>query len=189
MKNLNKVMAIMPLAASMVAPMSAFAATSYTTSEAAVLETQTVEGDASGEEARQVEVSVTQASAFSISIPKRITLNGAKGATNDSDYNVKVAGNIASDEMITVTPVATFKMSDTKGVKTDLNAEVTQAQTKFINEAVKGTSTYTSNNDYVGIKVEQADTPAVTGNVKVLNLTAGSWAGQFNFDIKLDKIK
>lgn len=189
MKNMNKIMAIMPLAASMVVPMTAFAKTDYVTSVAAVVETQEVKADSNAEnmEERQVEVSVVQASAFSVSIPKQISLNGAKNQKNDSDYKVKVAGNIASDEVITVIPVESFEMSDTKGNKAPLTAVVTQKQIKFVNDAAKGTDANKDAEDTVAIEVEMEDTPSVTGNVEVKKLTAGSWQGKFNFDIKLQK--
>lgn len=190
MKNLNKFMAIMPLAASVMAPLSAFAATGYTTTEESVNYIEnglTQDYDNTADETK-VDVLVAQASTFTVSIPKRIVLNGAVGQKNDADYTVKVSGNIASDEMIHVTPATGFKMHDDKGVKADLDTTVTQGVTKFVNEEAKPAK-YADANDTILIKVDNTDNAGVTqGNVEVHNLTSGSWTGVFNFDIKLETV-
>ncbi len=190
MKNLNKFMAIMPLAASIIAPMSAFAATGYTTSSESVNYdggTLNADYDNTADETK-VDVTVAQTSTFTVSIPKRIVLNGAVDEKNDADYTVKVSGNIASDEMIHVTPPANFLMHDDRGVKADLNTVVTQNVTKFVNAEAKPAK-YASADDTILIKINNDGNVGVTnGNVEVKNLTAGSWTGVFNFDIKLETV-
>lgn len=190
MKKLNKFMAIMPLAASIVTPMSAFAATGYTTTEEDVTYREdglTQDYDNTADETK-VDVLVAQASTFTVSIPKRIVLNGAVNEKNDADYTVKVAGNIASDEVIHVTPASTFKMSDDKGIKTDLDTTVTQSVTKFVNEAAKPAE-YADATDTILIKNNNdGDVGTTNGNVEVHNLTSGRWTGVFNFDIKLETV-
>lgn len=191
MKNLNKFMAIMPLAASVIAPLSAFAATGYTTSEEEVTyvkDALTTDYDNTVDETK-VDVLVAQASTFTVSIPKRIVLDGAVGRKNDADYTIKVNGNIASDEVIHVTPPANFKMHDDRGVKADLETTITQKVTKFVNEESKPKK-YASVDDTILIKINNDDNVGVTnGNVEVHNLTSGSWTGVFNFDIKLETVK
>ena len=190
MKNFSKMMAIMPMVASILATMSAFAATGYKTSEEDVTYREnglTQDYDNTADETK-VDVLVTQASTFTVSIPKRIVLNGAVNEKNDADYVVKVAGNIASDEIIHVTPASTFKMRDDKGVKADLDTTVTQTVTKFVNEAAKPAK-YADATDTVLIKNDNAnDVGTISGNVEVHNLTSGSWTGVFNFDIKLETV-
>lgn len=190
MKNLNKFMAIMPLAASVVAPMSAFAATGYTTTTESVdyIENGLTQDYDNTADETKVDVLVAQASTFTVSIPKRIVLNGARNEKNDADYTVKVSGNIASDEMVHVTPATGFKMHDDKGIKADLDTVVTQAVTKFVNEEAKP-AMYDSDADTIMIKTDNANNVGVTqGNVEVQNLTSGSWTGVFNFDIKLETV-
>ena len=52
-----------------------------------------------------------QDSAFTVTIPKTITLGQNKSAT----YNVKVKGDISGNETVTVTPDATMQLTDSNG--------------------------------------------------------------------------
>ena len=171
----RKLMAIVPML-TMAMPMTVFAATDYTTSAENVTYTDAITADSTP----QVQVSVSQTSTFSVKIPKTITLNGKVGETNDASYEVEVSGNIASNEVVTVAPTTTFKMKDNSGVKADIDATVTQAVQKFVNSDAKEAK-----------HKEAADTIALgktNGTVEVANLTAGSWAGTFNFNISLSKV-
>jgi hypothetical protein len=168
----TKLMAAIPMVATLIAPMTAFAATSYKTTNASVTNANAITADAPTNE---VSVSVTQGSTFSVTIPKTIVLNGTAGAANEAQYDVKVSGNIASNETINVVPVTSFKMSDVKGVKKQLDATVTQTYTKFVDSQVS-------------ISSSVKDTMAIgdtTGKVSVADLTSGSWTGNFNFAISL----
>lgn len=114
-----------------------------------------------------------------IIIPKTIVVDGASAQANKAAYTVQVKGNIAGDEIITVAPDATFKMSQTG--KTDIDATVTQATQKF--------AVPTSLDATLGlaktVTTDYADS-TVTGEIAVKGLTAGSWHGSFNFDISID---
>jgi hypothetical protein len=169
----TKLMAAIPMVATLIAPMTAFAATSYKTTSASV--TNVANAITADAPTNDVSVSVTQGSTFSVTIPKTIVLNGTAGAANEAQYDVKVSGNIASNETINVVPVTSFKMSDVKGVKAQLDATVTQTYTKFVDSQVT-------------ISSSVKDTMAIgdtTGKVSVANLTSGSWTGNFNFAISL----
>jgi hypothetical protein len=179
----TKLMAAIPMVATLIAPMTAFAATSYTTTSASVTNATAITADA---ETNQVDVSVTQGSTFSVTIPKKIVLTGTVGQTNKSDYSVTVSGNIASNEVINVVPSGTgtdssknptFSMSDDKGVKTALTATISQTVTKFVDSQSKE-KTYKSATDTIALGT-------TSGSVTVANLSAGSWSGNFNFAISL----
>ena len=123
---------------------------------------------------RETEVLYKKASTFSVVIPKTIVLGSE---SKDSDYTVRVYGDISSDQKVTVAPqdVLTdidginFYMIDqaTAGTKkADVQADVTQ---KFV--------------DWTSAEVT-ADT-SKDGNVAAPTITAGNWKGTFNFNISL----
>ena len=123
---------------------------------------------------RDTEVLYTRASSFSVVIPKRIVLDAT---SKDSDYAVRVYGDISSDKKVTVAPQdaltdiegINFNMLDqaTKGSKKDpVQADVTQ---EFV--------------DWTSAEVA-ADT-SKNGNVAAPTITAGNWKGTFNFNIAL----
>lgn len=110
---------------------------------------------------------------YTVTIPKKITL----GTDKTSDYTVTVKGDISSDKKVTVIPDNSFLMSDQSGVanaKPDVEATVTQAVTDWTWDELAA-------NDGEGT--------AKTGNVSATGLTAGSWAGTFNFDIALEDLQ
>lgn len=178
MNKLNKILAAVPVVATALMPMSAFAATNYSTSTEGVTYSNAITADAP---TNTVNVTVAQKSTFSVTIPKNITLLGTAGQSNAANYTVTTSGNIASNEVINVTPVTSFKMNDSKGVKKALNATVTQSVTKFVNSEAK-TAKYSSVANTVALGT------TTTGNVKVAGLTAGSWSGNFNFNINLETV-
>lgn len=126
---------------------------------------------------RDTEVLYELGSTFSVVIPKRIVLDAT---SKDSDYAVRVYGDISSDKKVTVAPQdalngekdpagINFYMKDqaTKGTKkADVQANVTQ-------DVVDWTSAEVT-----------ADT-SKNGNVAAPTITAGSWKGTFNFNIAL----
>ena len=71
-------------------------------------------------------VTYQQDSAFTVTIPKTITLGQNKSAT----YDVKVKGDIAGNETVTVTPDATIQLTDSNG-KAAVTGTVTQDITEF----------------------------------------------------------
>lgn len=113
-------------------------------------------------------VEYTQASTFSVTIPKRIVL----GSEKTSDYNVNVKGDISSTDQVKVAPDAKFNMSDKGTVgtrKADVEATVTQAETVWSSAQVCA---------------ENGTDKA--GNVSALGLTSGTWEGTFTFNIALE---
>ena len=178
MKN-TKLMAAIPMVATIIMPMTAFAATGYETSSDNVTYSDEINDDAA---TNTVDVTTTQASTFSVTIPKTIILNGTKGDINQATYKVSASGNYASDEVINVVPTTSFKMKDSKGLKSELTATVSQPITKFVNAVTKDNHT-TTKNDTTATKET-----STTGTVTVDGLTAGTWNGQFNFNISLEKI-
>lgn len=130
------------------------------------------------------EVYATQASTFSVIIPKTIILDGAKDAANGNigQYVVTVKGNIGGAEIVSVTPDATFKMK--QAGKDDIDATVTQAITNFrVEDAATLDGADTTTTVY---GVDKADGVTTDGKVEVTNLSAGSWSGQFAFNIAIN---
>ena len=118
---------------------------------------------------RPVEVTYTQSSTFTVTIPKTIALDGS---TKTADYDVNVKGDIASDKQVKVAPDTTFKMVDQSKAakkKTDVDASVTQTETTWSSTEVNVTTTGTTK----------------TGNISATGLTSGSWKGTFNFSIAM----
>ena len=162
----NKILTSL-MAATMVmgSAMPVFAATTATDT---VNETQAENGTT-----REAEVTYTQSSTFTVTIPKKIALDGS---TKTSDYDVK--GDISSDKQVTVTPDASFKMKDQSTAakkKADVDATVTQASTIWSSEEVN---------------VKSAETTEITGttkngNISATGLTSSSWKGTFNFSVAM----
>lgn len=124
--------------------------------------------------AEDTEVFYNLGSTFTVVIPKTIVLGTV---SKDSDYAVRVYGDISSDKKVTVAPQdaltdiegINFYMKDqaTKGTKkADVQANVTQ-------DVVDWTSAEVT-----------ADT-SKNGNVAAPTITAGNWKGTFNFNIAL----
>lgn len=134
--------------------------------------------------AEDTEVFYNLGSTFSVVIPKTIVLGTV---SKDSDYAVRVYGDISSDKKVTVAPqdVLTdieginFYMKDqaTAGVKkADVQADVTQAVVDWTSKDV--------------CKKDETDGTTIigttkNGNVAAPTITAGSWKGTFNFNIAL----
>jgi hypothetical protein len=188
MKN-QKIMAAIPMVATMVMPLTAFAATTYSNSTANVTNVKnaiTTDKDSTSDDTK-VTVTASQASTFSVTIPKSIVLAGASGGTNSATYDITVKGNIASDEVVKVVPASSFNMKDDKKGKADIEATVSQTTQNFVDAATKK-ATYREDASYSTIgtnnnKIENAGTVTVTG------LSAGSWTGNFNFTISLNAIE
>ena len=108
----------------------------------------------------EVRVTVDLASKFTITIPKEIVLDGETGR---ADYVVNAKGDIAGDQVLKVVPDPDFVLSE-KGGKDDQTATVTQENTDYTYVELQGEGT-----DYPGVVQAQ--------------LTAGEWAGRFNFNI------
>ncbi len=124
-------------------------------------------------------------SVYKVTIPKVIVLKGAAKAASTATYFVDVDGDIAGDKKVTVTPDATFDMK--QAGKADVAATVTQTITEFL--AGNTTLTPAANQAKLGADTDSAaakDSEA-SGTVSA-ELTAGKWAGTFNFEIDLQNI-
>lgn len=118
-------------------------------------------------------VFVSQASSFTVSIPKNIVLNGSDGT---AAYTVTVTGNISGTEVLSVQPDSSFTLSQPG--KSNLSAAVGQF-TSSTKQTIKTTWTYS----------ELAAGSTAYGYVSVNHstpVTAGSWSGTFDFIIHLD---
>lgn len=140
-------------------------------------------------------VEVSRASSFTVIIPKKIVLEGSKDAENKADYSVTVTADIPGNAQINVAPntasktildgsatqdnnfadgTGSFAMLEKSGVKANLTAQITQADTSFtiaddgVDDAITA--------------VEKA------GKVTVENLSAGEWSNTINFDISVTEI-
>lgn len=175
MKNFIKILSTFSIPIMTLMPLTTFAASNnHNNTEENVSYQDSILKD---NDKNETEVKVTQASTFSISIPKQIVLNGTKGEKNDADYIIAVKGNIASDEIVTVKPDDYFILTNTKNKENKLTTNVSQDATKFVIENLKNKH-FSNNDDYVKLGT-------TNGNVEVLGLTEGSWEGEFQFYINL----
>lgn len=120
-------------------------------------------------------VEYTQASTFTVTIPKRIVL----GSDKTSGYNVNVKGDISSADQVKVAPDANFDMIDKGTVgtrKANVKATVTQAETVWSSAEVCK-------------KTEDKEGTDKAGNVSAAGLTSGTWEGTFEFSIALEAAK
>lgn len=108
-------------------------------------------------------------------VPKVVILDGATG---EGAYVVKVKGNIAGDEIITVAPDATVTLEQ-EG-KDDITATITQAKQRF---AYNGTTAIAEADDLAKTVTTDYATTTVDGSIATDDLTAGSWHGTFAFNI------
>ena len=131
----------------------------------------------------EVRVLVSQASTFQVVIPKTITLNGAVNEKHEANYQIRVKGNIASNECIEVKPETEFVMKHiadkSQVLKKDITAKVNQPVTTFMIGDVKDKTheLVTEENIFTGVET--------VGQVAVEKLTSGNWSGVFNFKIAL----
>ncbi len=100
------------------------------------------------------------ASEYKVTIPKTVVLSGTSKAAS---YFVKVEGDIAGYEDITVTPDDTFTLTSKN--KDNQNANIVQ--------------------DKVTWTVHDFDTDA-NGTISAPDITAGKWMGAFNFNIEFN---
>lgn len=122
-----------------------------------------------------IKVTYQQSSSYAVTIPKTIALGSEKQAA----YSVKVSGEIGSDQRVYVAPVdgitdsenLDFYMSDLSGKKADVVATVTQNKTYWGSEDVANAYEETQN------------------CVSAPDLTAGTWEGTFQVEIRLETEK
>ena len=120
-------------------------------------------------------------STYKVTIPKVIVLAGKRGEASTATYKVDVDGDIAGNQYVKVANDATFAMK--QAGKADVEATVSQNFTKFY--AKNNNATLAA--DVAKMNADDADAIADgegTGSVSA-TLTAGKWAGNFNFNIAL----
>lgn len=123
---------------------------------------------------RDTEVLYNRGSTFSVVIPKTIVLDAV---SKDSDYAVRVYGDISSDKKVTVAPQDA--LTDIEGINFYMIDQAT-AGTKKANVQADVTQNVV---DWTSAEVT-ADT-SKDGNVAAPTITAGNWKGTFNFNIAL----
>lgn len=119
------------------------------------------------------ETGMVDGSVFVI-IPKTVILNGKTGY---GEYAVKVRGNIAATNIITVAPAATVTLS--QAGKADVVADITQPIQRF---AYKDTTAIDDAED-LAKEVTHYYYTAPTATIETKDLTAGLWHGTFDFNI------
>ena len=122
-----------------------------------------------------IKVTYQQSSSYAVTIPKTIALGTNKQAT----YAVKVTGDIDTNQRVYVAPVdgiadsenLDFHMKDLSGKKADVVATVAQSKTYWSSEDVANAYEETQN------------------CVSAPDLTAGTWEGTFQVEIRLETEK
>ena len=125
--------------------------------------------DTTHETSKETEVYATIGSTFSYVLPKIVTLDGQD---RGGKYRVRVKGDIAGSQKISIVPDASFTMSEVNASvdkKADITASVEQGKTEW-NQTEINKDDY---NDEIG---------TITAN----DISAGSWSGTFNFNTKLE---
>lgn len=118
---------------------------------------------------RDTEVLYSKSSTYSVVIPKQIVL----GEEKTSDYDVRVYGDISSDQQVKVAPDASFVMKDQGAVEALRKGDVTATVTQ--NETI-----------WTSVQVCAENGTIKKGNVDAEDLTSGSWKGTFTFNIALE---
>ena len=104
-------------------------------------------------------------SEFKVTIPKKITLDGA---TKTGTYKVTVEGDIAGLETIKVQPDASVALNSKN--KPSVTGSITQDKTNWKHNEI------VIDNKILG-----------NGEIKAQDISAGAWNGTFNFNIKLSE--
>lgn len=126
---------------------------------------------------KEIEVSYTKSASYFVTIPKTISL----GRDKQSQYVVKVEGDIPSDKQVYVSPIDgiagteefDFYMKDTNAKNPKANVAATVTQSKFYWNFEDATNAYEETNN----------------NIIAESLTSGTWKGTFNFEINMHKIE
>ena len=129
-----------------------------------------VDGSTATNEAitKTVDVYATQASTYSVKIPKTVILNGTDGT---GEYNVSVKGNISGNQTVKVIPDTSFTLSEISAIdtKADISATVSQTKTAWTTSEISATQ-WTSQN----------------GAIAAPSITAGVWNGTFGFTVSIE---
>ena len=109
------------------------------------------------------DVYATQGTSFSVNIPKTLVLDGDNGT---GAYTVAVKGNIGGTDVINVVPDSAFNMTQTG--KPDIVTSIKQSKMAF-----SYADGLTDTNEVKGL-----------GELNMDHISAGKWAGVFNFNIE-----
>lgn len=102
-----------------------------------------------------------------VSLPKTVIVSGERDSQDNlykGHYGVKVEGDYAGNEMVTVVPDTTVELSQTG--KASVDADITQNKTQW---------TYDESGE------------VAEGEISTNKLSAGIWNGTFNFNVSLEK--
>lgn len=155
-----------------VAPMTVSASNNHEIST-----TQTVTAEVSTKSGTGDETG-SDGSTFIVAIPQEIELSRSTYITFAGDYQVGVKAVLAPGDKVTVTPAATFDMTD--GGENAYTANVTQEVTKWIVEG--GTPS-----DGSEMVVAVDDYAFTTGNISVDIKKTGEYTGDLGFTVDLVK--
>lgn len=142
------------------------------TAYAEVNETQTIDqqevNDVGGSTSASAEVEALIPSNFTITVPKKITMDGEHGT---ADYTVMVKGDIPGTGVINVVPDSSFTMSAFR--KDNITANVTQDKTAFAQAEL----------------TEAGDTGVTeAGHIAAEGMSPGVWKGTLNFNISTENV-
>lgn len=102
-----------------------------------------------------------------VSLPKTVIVSGTRDNQDNlfkGHYGVKVEGDFAGNEMVSVVPDTTVELSQSG--KASVDADITQNKTQW---------TYNESGEIA------------QGEISTCDLSAGMWNGTFNFNVSLDK--
>ncbi len=119
-------------------------------------------------------------STYQVTIPKTIVLKGNKNEASTATYKVDVDGDIAGNQYVKVQPETTFAMKQSG--KADVEATVTQELVSY--RASNYNATLGTGETKMAADEDAIEAGEGTGKVSA-TLTAGRWAGTFNFNIEL----
>ncbi len=123
-----------------------------------------VEDDSNSKNTVSSEINMSKASWFSVTIPKKIVIDGSKKDIYTQNYEITVKGDLSGHETIYVIPEDNFKLKDITGLK-EVTCNVSQSKNSFTIPSV-------------GILDENTE-----GTVRTSNIEAGFYSGDFNFEI------
>lgn len=114
-------------------------------------------------------------------LPRTLILSGTADGSGEytCTYRVQAKGNIAGNEVITITPDATVTLA--QAGKDNITATITQAKQRF----VVPTSLVTAASDVQKTITCTLDDTIATGTIVAKGLTAGSWHGVYNTTVSL----
>lgn len=166
------------------------------------------DGAFAGKVNKATKVVVEQGASIAVEVPFKITLAGAKGATdgNKADYSIRVKGDIAGDTQVNVVPntATTVKNENKVGVaaaqednfaKDTGSGTFLMAESAGVKKAITATITQAKDDTRWTMAKDGTDTGATayldktkTGKVTVANLSAGKWENDISFDISATEI-